>query len=148
MRPNSICICHDEEYANLIGRTNDRKQFFITQPFIPYGKDFVARYVFDEEGRFHDAKIYDLGLRTSGEPPGNPLFENQGAKALQQELLDELGAIQFCDIFIQPFSYELHGINFGLVANILGDGSEDWRVTAEPGNYMEFYAPWDGEYYT
>ena len=146
--PDYICIGHDDYYARLVGRTRDGKQFFITQPFVPYAHDFVARYLFDADGRLLEAAIHDLGERSSGEPPGNALFNNVHAEMLQQQLLDELGETEFCDINVSPFSHESHGVTFGLIAQAPEEEDEEWTVIAEPGNYMAFYPPWDGEYDT
>lgn len=146
--PKYIRINHDEFYASLVGHTRDKKQFFITQPFVPCGHDFVARYLFDKAGQCIDVKLHDLGPRKTGEPPGNALFENSNAEAVQQKFLKELGDIEFGDIKVIPFSYESHGTTFGLIAQPPEEEDEDWTVIAEPGNYMAFYPPWDGEYDT
>ena len=94
--PKRICIGHDDYYAKLVGRTRDGRQFFVTQPFVPYGHDFVARYLFDGDGQFLSATIHDLGKRSTGEPPGNALFSNTYAESLQQQLINELGEVEFC----------------------------------------------------
>ena len=146
--PDRICIAHDDNYAKFVGRTQDGMQFFITQPFVPYGHDFVARYFFDENGKLLNATIHDLGNRSSGEPPGNALLNSTDGEALQKQLLDELGDVDFCDINVSPFSYESHDTTFGLIPVPPEKDDEDWTVIAEPGNYMAFLPPWDGEYYT
>lgn len=146
--PDRICIGHDDYYAKFVGRTQDGKQFFITQPFVPYGHDFVVRYLFDQDGKFLNATIHDLGNRSTGEPPGNALLNHTNADALQKQLLDELGDVTFCDISVSPFSYESHETTFGLISQPPEEDDEDWTVIAEPGNYMAFFPPWDGEYDT
>ena len=147
-RPTQICIAHDDDYAKFVGHTADGMQFFISQPFEPGGRDFVTRYMFDADGNFLDAKIHDLGGRTTGEPPGNALFENSQVENLQQALLKELGAVEFCDVYVCPFSHDSHDTTFGLIAEPPEEDDEEWTVIAEPGNYMAFYPPWDGEYDT
>lgn len=52
------------------------------------------------------------------------------------------------DIEVAPFAFELSGETFGLVPHPPEEDDEDWSVTAEPGNYMCWYPPWDGEYDT
>lgn len=146
--PKRICINHDDYYASLVGKTIDARQFFITQPFVPGGKDFVARYVFDEDGTFVNAKIYDLGGRASDVLPGNALLGNANVEAIQRQMLDELGDVKFCNIKVCPFAYESHGVTFGLIEQAPEEDHEDWSVIAEPGNYMAFYPPWDGDYDT
>lgn len=146
--PIKIRINHDEFHASLVGRTRDKKQFFITQPFIPRGHDFVARYLFDQTGKCVDVKLHDLGARTTGEPTGNALFENSEAEQVQRQYLLELGDTEFCDIEIIPFSHDAFGTAFGLIAQPPEEEDEEWTVIAEPGNYMAFYPPWDGDYDT
>lgn len=146
--PKRIRINHDEYHARLVGKTHDGRQFFITQPFVPGGKDFVARYLFDKNGKFLDAKIHDLGERDYRVLPGNALMGNPQVDMLQQQLLDELGDVKLCDIKVCPFAYEWQGEAFGLIAQAPEEEDEEWNVIAEPGNYMAFYPPWDGDYDT
>jgi hypothetical protein len=147
--PDVLTVGHDDWHAKLVGRTPDGRQFFITQPFEPGDKDFIVRYLFDSDGRFLEATIHDLGQRSSGEPPGNALQENADAETLQQQLLAELGNVQFGNIKVRPFSHASNGTEFGLIAQPPEDDEDEWTVVAEPGNYMAFYSPWDdGEYDT
>ena len=146
--PKIIRVNRDEFYANLVGKTQDGRQFFVTQPFVPYGNDFVACYMFDENGAFVEAKIHDIGKRTSGQLPGNAISNDSNINAVQLEMLAELGDVDFTDIQICPFEYEYDGVVFGLIAQPPEDEDEEWTVIAEPGNYMAFYPPWDGEYDT
>ena len=146
--PKRIRINHDDYHASLVGKTQDSRQFFITQPFVPDGKDFVARYLFDKTGVFLDATIHDLGERKSGEPPGNALVENGVVEAMQQQFLSELGDVELCDIKVCPVSYEAHETTFGLIAQAPEEDDDEWNVIAEPGDYMAFYPPWDGDYDT
>lgn len=76
------------------------------------------------------------------------LFNNPHAESLQKQLLDDLGDIEFCDINVSPFSYNSHDTTFGLIPVPPEEDDDDWNVIAEPGNYMAFYPPWDGDYYT
>src|SRR5262249_12466767 len=67
-KPKLIAIDHDEYHASHVGRTANGTQFFLTTPFVPAiegsaGREFVAVYLFDARGRFHEARIDDLGTR-------------------------------------------------------------------------------------
>jgi hypothetical protein len=54
-----------------------------------------------------------------------------------------LGKVTFGRIEVEPFAVERFDAEFGLIAQA-PEGPEDiWWVTAEPGNYMAFAAPWD-----
>jgi hypothetical protein len=146
--PKSIRINHDDYHASLVGKTKDARQFFITQPFVPGGNDFVARYLFDKDGVFLDAKIHDLGARDSDVLPGNALLGDDNVESIQKQMLDELGDVKLCNIKVCPFSHDSHGVSFGLIAQAPEDDEEEWNVIAEPGDYMAFYPPWDGDYDT
>ena len=146
--PKRIRINHDDYYASLVGKTKDGRQFFITQPFVPGGHDFVARYLFDKDGAFLDAKIHDLGSRDSDVLPGNALMDNHRVATLQKEMLEELGDTKFGNIKVSPFVHEWNGVNFGLVTQAPEEEDDEWNVIAEPGDYMAFYPPWDGDYDT
>jgi hypothetical protein len=115
--PKKIRINHDDYYASLVGRTRDGRQFFITQPFVPYLQDFVARYLFDQAGTCIDVKVQDLGVRATGEPPGNALLNNDMAEQIQRTFLLELGETELCDIEVIPFSHNEYGTTFGLIIN-------------------------------
>lgn len=146
--PKLIRIQHDDYLASLVGKTKNGRQFFITQPFVPRGRDFVARYVFDKAGAFLEARIEDLGVRKSKTLPGNALDGDPRVTALQAEMLKELGEVKLGNIKVAPFSYQHKGIAFGLIPQEPEDDDDDWSVIAEPGDYMAFYPPWDGEYDT
>jgi len=67
-KPHLIAIDHDDYHASHVGHTADGGQFFLTTPFVPAiggsaGREFVAVYLFDAQGRFLEARIDDLGTR-------------------------------------------------------------------------------------
>jgi hypothetical protein len=68
--PEIVAINHDDYHAQHVGRTADGRQFFLTTPFVPAiagatGREFIALYFFDADGRFLDARIDDLGPRAT-----------------------------------------------------------------------------------
>jgi hypothetical protein len=146
--PKRIRINHDDYHASLVGKAKDGRQFFITQPFVPGGHDFVALYLFDKDGAFLDANIHDLGKRDSDVLPGNALIDDENVETLQKRMLAELGVVRLGNIKVCPFRYESHGVIFGLIAQAPEEDDEEWNVIAEPGDYMAFYPPWDGDYDT
>ena len=141
--PKIIAICHDDYHAKTVGTTPDGRQFFLTYPFVPLGHDFVALYLFDEEGQLLEAKIEDLGPRDS--------IDQERFEDMLKLRLRELGEVTFGDISVAPFSVERFGIEFGLIAEGPEDPEDEeahWWVTVQPGDYMAFYPPWDGDYDT
>ncbi|MDB6147813.1 MAG: hypothetical protein JWO45_1477 [Spartobacteria bacterium] len=145
-KPELIAIEHDEYHAKHIGQLADGTQFFLTTPFIPAiggsaGREFVALFLFDEHGLFPEATIDDLGSR--GE------MNQERAKIIYEQRLEELGDVEFGRIEVQPFEVERFETTFGLVARPPEDEDDVWAVEMQPGNYMAFFEPWDsGDYDT
>ncbi len=130
-RPEQIAIDHNSFEAEHVGHTADNGQFFLTTPFEPGGRSFVALYLFDHDGRFLKAKIDPFD------------------KGIYQRRLKDLGKVTFDRIVVEPFEVEQFNQTFGLVVDEPTSSDEIWWVTAEPGNYMAFAEPWDlGEYDT
>ncbi|WKJ90025.1 hypothetical protein QZJ86_18760 [Methylomonas montana] len=144
--PEIIAIDHDGYHAEHVGRTGNGRQFFLTQPFEPAiggreGCEFVALYLFDEQGKLLEAKIDTLGPRAS--------IDSVACRTLYEERLRELGEVSFERIQVAPFSIERFGTTFGLVLREPEDEDDPWAVEVQPGNYMAFFEPWDsGEYDT
>lgn len=145
--PRFVRINHDDYHARYVGRTADADAFFITFPFVPRidsksGGAYIALYLFDEFGFLKEARIHsesEEGLATQAQ-----------VDSFIEGLLQSLGPHEFGDIKVAPFHVEKFGQRFGLIFDP-GDLEEDDPyacVTAEPGNYMAFNPPWDGDYDT
>lgn len=105
------------------------------------GREFAALYIFDADGVLLAAKIDDLGTR---EQP-----DDNSKRSLVEKRLAELGEVSFRFIKVAPFRVEKFGVEFGLIAQAPEDDEEEeWAVVAEPGNYLSFYLPWNGDYDT
>lgn len=148
-QPTLIAINQDDYDAKYVGRIADGRQFFVTEPFIAAtrndaGREFLAVYLFDQNGKFLEARIDDLGTRTE--------VDDSHARHLRAKRLEELKPFQYGRIEVQPFQIERFGITFGLVPRPPGDEDDEddgWWVELLPGNYMAFHAPWDsGDYDT
>jgi len=143
--PKKIRINHDDYHAEFVGRTSDKRQFFLTNPFVPArgdnpGREFLALYLFDTDGNLLEAKIDDLGTREQ--------LDENFARSLRDTWLAELGKVSFRFIKVAPFRVEKFGVEFGLIPEAPEEADDDWAVIVEPGNYMAFYPPWDGDYDT
>jgi hypothetical protein len=145
-KPKLIAIDHDDYHASHVGKLPDGRQFFITSPFVPAiggsaGREFLAVYLFNNRGRFLEARIDDLGTRAE--------LDYDDAKAMFERRLDELGPVEYGRIEVEPFEVEQFGTKFGLITRPLEEDDDEWWVELLPGNYMAFHEPWDsGEYYT
>ena len=146
--PRFVRINHDDYHAKYVGKTASGDQFFLTFPFVPSlgsqtGGNYIALYLFDEFGLLKATQIYDE--REQG------LATQTAVGEFVTALLAALGKYKFGDIKVAPFSVDRFGQQFGLVYDP-GEIEEDDEpyscVTVEPGNYMAFNPPWDGDYDT
>jgi hypothetical protein len=145
-KPKLIAINHDEYHASHVGRLADGRQLFLTTPFVPEmgkepGREFIAAYLFDKNGKFLEARIDDLGRRADvGQDEARRLFEKR---------LAELGPVEYGRIVIAPFSVDRFGTTFGLIPRPPEEEDDEWVAEVHPGNVMAFYEPWDsGDYDT
>jgi hypothetical protein len=144
--PDIIAIDHDDYHAEFVGIAENGQQFFLTTPFAPYrddqanGAEYVALFLFDEDGKLVDWQIENFGPRAT--------MDQEARLAARDRMLAGLGDVSFERIEISPFSIEHDGIAFGLIAEEMEPDGE-YTVTLEPGNYMAFFEPWDsGDYDT
>ena len=143
-RPGRVAIDHDDYRAEYVGHLADGRQFFLTTPFIPGaggdpGEEFIALYLFDHDGQLIDAKIDAFGPRQT--------MDRTARRDLRDRRLRQLGPVTFGRIVIAPFAIKRSGVSFGLLIREPEDSDEPWAVTAEPGDYMAFFEPWDSGVY-
>lgn len=143
--PETFVIRHDDYHASHIGQTADGRQFFLTTPFVPAtgndkGGEYIALFTFDSHGNPLDATVDDLGPRAK--------LDRHSAANLYEQRLASLGPVTFCDIRIAPFKTERFGIEFGLIPRECEDEEDEPAIEMQPGNYMAFFAPWEGDYDT
>jgi hypothetical protein len=151
MIPAKFRIARDNYHARHVGVTRDGRQFFLTTPFVPAvqgrGQSFVATYLFDREGSLVEDRIEKLDARPDDRvPPGN--IDMRVAQAALDAHLAALDVAEFCSIEIAPFEIERFGIGFGLIPLPDEYDPDHDVIEIHPGNYMAFYAPWDGDYDT
>src|SRR5215471_3756344 len=105
-KPELIAIEHDDYHAKHIGSLPDGRQFFLTTPFVPAiggnaGREFVALYLFDKNGRFLEARIDDMGTRAE--------LDEQRARGIFEQRLEDLGTVEYHRIEVQPFEVQRFG---------------------------------------
>lgn len=143
--PKLVALNRDEFAARYVGRTEDRRQFFLTEPFVPAidgpGREFLALYLFNERGELLEAWIEDMGPRAT--------LDEAHYRATHGRMLASLGPVTLRRIKVVPFRFERFGVEFGFIPEPPCSPDEDWSVLVEPGNYMAFFPPWSsGEYDT
>jgi hypothetical protein len=144
--PKILAIEHDDYHAEYVGRTADGRQFFLTTPFEAAiggnaGCEYLALFIFDRKGDLIEAKIDDLGPRST--------MDSDSRTSLRDQRIKDLGKLSFERIEIAPFKVERFGREFGLIPRPPEEEGESWWVELLPGNCMAFHEPWDsGEYDT
>jgi hypothetical protein len=139
--PDIIAINNDDYHAKHVGRTADGRQFMLTTPFEPAiagrkGREFVALYLFDANGKLLEARIEDFGPRAT--------LDDKKRHEVYDRWLRELGEVTYHRIEVAPFAVERFGTMFGLVLREREENDDPWAVEMQPGNYMAFFEPWDG----
>jgi hypothetical protein len=152
MIPERIPIQRIEDYhTHHIGMTEDGKQFFGYEFFIApkdfvypsgisaldrkkYYRAYVVLYIFDKEGNYLMTNHWSAGVSET---------DDSITSAKMEQMIYELGNVEFKDILIKPFQTVIDGYIFGLIID------EKLRtVELQPGSAISFHEPWDGEYDT
>jgi len=95
----------------------------------------VLLHLFDADGNLLETMHWLAG--TTKQVTGVMLYNKL------QEMVAQLGAIEFGDIEVKLFQTTIDGIVFGLIPD------EEYNlVNLEPGATLAFAAPWDGSYST
>lgn len=94
--------------------------------------DYLVLYLFDLDGKLVEADIRELGRAGA--------YGREVDARTEAALLGRLRSRTVERISVAPFTVEHFGHTFGLVADVRFG---EWRVNAMPGDYMEFFAPWD-----
>ncbi len=126
-KPKLVAINHDDYHAEHIGRTSEGCQFFLTNPFEPEigkskGCEYVALFLFDNQGDLTEAKIDSFG-------PREKVNEEKRRKCYEQRLR-ELGDVTFERIEVKPFAVDRFGTTFGLVPREPEDEDDEWGILA------------------
>lgn len=147
MIPERIPIQRMEDYhTHFLGKTEDSRQFFGYETFVfpkgiqgshreKYRKEYVVLYIFDKDGNHLVTKHWYAGTTSEAD-------ESVMRERLEQ-MIQELGKTEFCNIEVKPFHTIIDGVAFGLIPN-----DECETVDLEPSSTISFQEPWDGEYYT
>jgi hypothetical protein len=137
--PKLVAVDHDDYHAEYVGRTNGGRHFFLTTPFVPGEREFIALYIFDKAGRLVSAAIDDLGPRET--------LDEAARVARRDVLLASLGPVKYGRIRVAPFRIEMFGVEFGFIPRPPEEPGEDWSVIVMPGDVMCFSPPWSRGWY-
>ena len=137
----------EDFHTHYLGRAADGKLFWgyetfaFTKPYHEiqgddwrkFRKEFAVLHTFDQVGNHIQTKHW------SSEDSFNPALTSSKL----EELVSELGDVEYKDIYIKLFQTTIEGIVFGLVPD-----EENKTVQLQPSSTIAFSDPWDGEYDT
>jgi hypothetical protein len=148
--PNKLPIMRMEDYhTHYLGKVSDGRLFWGYQTFAfvkrfseieqgedwkKYRKEYVLLHTFENDGNYLKTKYWSCLATEINEPQ----IEDK-----LQEMVSELGDINYQDIEIKIFQTEHDNIIFGLVPD-----KESEMINLLPSSTISFQEPWDGEYYT
>lgn len=138
--PERFTIVPDDYHVPYAGTAEDGRKFFLSDElFQPGGSAYVGLFLWRADGTFDEVLVEEVS-RPEGLPPGQA--GRAGAKALVNARLAELGDYVLEPIEVAPFTEKVKGVTFGWKVGRHEDSS--YYINIEPGNFIAYYAPWDG----
>lgn len=136
--PARFTIVPDDYHVPYAGTTGDGRKFFLSDELFDSRSAYLGLFLWKADGTFEQVKV-DKVARPAGLPPG------QAGPADADELvaarLAELGKYVLEPIEVEPFTKEVEGVAFGWVVRQF---EGDYSINIEPGDFIAYYAPWDG----
>lgn len=140
--PTRFTIRPDDYHVPYAGTAEDGRKFFLSDELFSADTGWVGLFLWKVDGTFDEVKVSAVG-RASGLPAGQAgPAESDG---VVQERLAELGKYVLEPITVEPFTKEVGGTEFGWKVGRYDDGT--CYINIEPGDFICYYAPWDGEEY-
>ena len=139
--PERFTIVPDDYHVPYAGTAEDGRRFFLSEElFSPVrGSAYVGLFLWEADGTFDEVRV-DRVSRPGGLPPGQA--GPAGAADLVDARLAELGDYVLQPIEVEPFLEKVDGVRFGWKVGQYDDGS--YYINIEPGDFIAYYAPWDG----
>jgi len=143
--PDRFTIIPDDYHVPYAGTAEDGRRFFLSEElFVPgdQGPAYVGLFLWNADGTFDEVRVDEVS-RAGGLPPGQA--GPAGIEDLVDARLAELGDYVLGPIEVEPFSKEVDGVTFGWV--VTQGESGNYNVNIEPGDFIAYFAPWDGLIY-
>lgn len=141
-RPERFTIVPDDYHVPYAGTAEDGRKFFLSRELFDSEHSYVALFLWHPDGTF-DRVEADPVERPRGVPPG--MAAKAGPEALVEDKLASLGTYTLEPIAVEPFLVEKNGTKFGWKFGNYDDGTAYLNI--EPGDFICYYAPWDGYEY-
>ncbi|RKR73299.1 hypothetical protein [Frondihabitans australicus] len=143
--PARFTIVPDDYHVPFAGTTGDGRRFFASDELFESSLDgsrsFVAVFFWTADGSFDSIDVRDAE-RPDGAPPAQGLPTQ--SEGVLDEMLLALGDYVLEPIEVEPFSEQVRDVTFGFVPTAF-DGVVS--ITVQPGDFIAYYEPWDGEEY-
>jgi hypothetical protein len=140
--PDRFTIAPDDYHVPYAGTAEDGRRFFLSEELFGGrggGSSYVGLFLWKDDGTFDEVRVDEVA-RPEGLPAG------QAAPAGAQDLVDarlaELGDYVLEPIEVEPFIEKADGVRFGWKVGTYDDGTH--FVSIVPGDFIVYYAPWDG----
>ncbi|HZX03441.1 hypothetical protein [Kribbella sp.] len=137
-KPERFRIVPDDYHVPYAGTAEDGRKFFLSDELFAGGSGYVGLYLWKADGTYDEVRVEEV-RRTPGVPPGQAA--SAGADALIESRLAELGKYVLEPIDVEPFTTKIDGVTFGWA---LGQYEGAYSIHIEPGDFIAYYAPWDG----
>ena len=140
-RPSRFTIRPDDYHVPYAGTAEDGLRFFLSDELFSDDGGWVGLFLWEADGAFDDVRI-------SPAERDQQLLPGQAGSAASdrvEALLAELGEYRLEPITVEPFIQAVDGVEFGWRVVQADDGS--YFVNIEPGDFICYYAPWDGYEY-
>ncbi|MQW74510.1 hypothetical protein GHK92_01335 [Nocardioides sp. dk4132] len=129
-RPTRFTLVPDDYHVPWAGTAADGRRFFLSDElFVPGRSAYVGLFLWDSSGVFEEIRVDEVG-------------PDDDAERLVASRLAELGGHVLEPVEVEPFTREIDGVTFGWPVDRYDDGT--WFIRIEPGDFIAYYAPWDG----
>lgn len=136
--PARFTIVPDDYHVPYAGTAADGRKFFLSDELFDQSSAYVGLFIWKADGTF-DEVIVDKVTRPTGLPPGQA--SPADADKLVAARLAGLGKYVLEPITVEPFTEKVEGVTFGWVIDKF---EGEYSINIEPGNFIAYYAPWDG----
>src|SRR5947209_756970 len=146
--PDKLPINRMEDYhTHYLGELEDGRLFWgyetfaYTPPFreikdtnkLKYRKDYAVLHIFDSDGN-----LLQTSFKSANATDGQRYISD-----MLDEMISQLGKIEYKNIEVKVFEVLIDGKIFGLIPD-----HDFGLINLQPGSVISFQEPWNGEYYT
>lgn len=137
--PKRFTIAPDDYHVPYAGTAEDGRRFFLSRELFDFERSYVGLFLWNADGTF-DRVEADPVERPKDVPPGQAA--PAGADSLVRDKLASLGDYTLEPIEVEPFITRIHGTRFGWKTGHYPSGTA--YISILPGDFIVYYAPWDG----